>query len=327
MVQKVLNPTTLNELAIDSRPPSRRDILKIPKRIVQGTATGAIVVALLACASLSRRPYQYPYDISLDHPVLGREIMDWRDFYVSTGVGQHNAIDWPGFDGEPIIASADGVIHQRVDYQRIGGTNLVLRHRGEYRTIYYHLSGFNPNLHIGEKVNRGEIIAFVGATGEGIYSGFQHRPHLDFKFAIHPPQHSDHKLFDPMLFGVLQPFIPLYDLEAKLDVELYLRPIALQELKDTLDKKLGDYDGPERKELKRTRHDTEQMKKLLKRYTMETSKHIPGSPIYRLMLETFVYASPASMPVLLTHPLMDLKNPIYRVRYDKGSNLYAQVKK
>ena len=52
---------------------------------------------------------------------------------------------------------------------------IVVRHRNGLETQYAHLSGFARNLKKGAKVERGDVIGFVGATG--LATG----PHLDFR--------------------------------------------------------------------------------------------------------------------------------------------------
>ena len=55
------------------------------------------------------------------------------------------------------------------------GNTLIIRHSGGIETQYAHLSRFASSLKVGQKVDQGEVVAFVGATG--IATG----PHLDFR--------------------------------------------------------------------------------------------------------------------------------------------------
>ncbi|MCW8955553.1 MAG: M23 family metallopeptidase, partial [Gammaproteobacteria bacterium] len=47
-----------------------------------------------------------------------------------------------------------------------------------YSTLYAHLSSFNRNARLGQKVKQGEIIGYVGASG--LASG----PHLHYEFRV-----------------------------------------------------------------------------------------------------------------------------------------------
>jgi murein DD-endopeptidase MepM/ murein hydrolase activator NlpD len=55
---------------------------------------------------------------------------------------------------------------------------VVLRHTGAFSTAYGHLSGFAKGLKPGMRVNQGDIIGFVGATG------WATGPHLHYEFRV-----------------------------------------------------------------------------------------------------------------------------------------------
>jgi hypothetical protein len=55
---------------------------------------------------------------------------------------------------------------------------VVLRHRGQYSTLYAHLSGFAQGMRRGARVAQGDIIGFVGSTG------WATGPHLHYEFHV-----------------------------------------------------------------------------------------------------------------------------------------------
>lgn len=85
----------------------------------------------------------------------------------------HAAIDIPAPAGTPVVAAERG----RVLYMGIKGgygRAVILDHGGNISTQYSHLSKYQPALKVGDIVNRGQTIAFVGSTG------WSTGPHLDF---------------------------------------------------------------------------------------------------------------------------------------------------
>lgn len=74
----------------------------------------------------------------------------------------HDGMDFNGTIGTPIHATGDGVIIQ-CSSVRGYGKKVVIDHGYGYKTIYAHLSGYNVKK--GQKVRRGEVVAFLGNTG------------------------------------------------------------------------------------------------------------------------------------------------------------------
>lgn len=95
------------------------------------------------------------------HPVLG-------------GVRPHLAIDYAAPTGTPVWAVADGVV-EFAGRKGGNGIQVLLRHRGGYKTYYNHLSRIASGLRSGSSVNQKQIIGYVGSTG--ISTG----PHLDYR--------------------------------------------------------------------------------------------------------------------------------------------------
>lgn len=89
----------------------------------------------------------------------------------------HHGVDYAAPSGTPVMSIGDGTVIARA-YQRNGGGNYVkVKHNSVYTTTYMHLSGFAKGITTGTRVNQGQIIGYVGATG--LATG----PHLDFRVA------------------------------------------------------------------------------------------------------------------------------------------------
>jgi murein DD-endopeptidase MepM/ murein hydrolase activator NlpD len=81
--------------------------------------------------------------------------------------------------GAPILACADGIVFS-VGWNDIGGNRLWLRDAQGNEFYYAHLSAFSPLARNGTQVKAGEVLGFVGNTGDA--SGTP--THLHFE--IHP---------------------------------------------------------------------------------------------------------------------------------------------
>jgi len=98
------------------------------------------------------------------HPVL----QEWR---------AHRGVDYGAPTGTKVRATADGVV-ETASYSGGYGNLVVIAHGGNYSTAYGHLSGFGPGIRKGARVNQGDTIGFVGATG--LATG----PHLHYEFRV-----------------------------------------------------------------------------------------------------------------------------------------------
>ncbi|MGC9352723.1 MAG: M23 family metallopeptidase [Mariniphaga sp.] len=87
----------------------------------------------------------------------------------------HHGVDYAAPKGTPVRTIGDGTVIARA-YQAGGGGNYVkIKHNSVYTTTYMHLSGFAKGIVQGARVQQGQVIGFVGATG--LATG----PHLDFR--------------------------------------------------------------------------------------------------------------------------------------------------
>jgi len=115
-----------------------------------------------------RAPLNYKYISSYFsknrlHPIL----RIWRP---------HLAIDYAAPTGTPVSTIGGGTVIY-AGWKGGYGNYIQIRHPNNYVTGYGHLSRFAKGLKSGQKVEQGEIIGYVGATG--LATG----PHLDFSIS------------------------------------------------------------------------------------------------------------------------------------------------
>lgn len=105
-----------------------------------------------------------------------RELQD--SFYYRRPDGIiHYAIDIFRPIGEPLFAAVDGTI-ERLDPNPLGGNVVyIVDEERRFRFYYAHLSSHAPGLVAGMPIKRGELIGYVGDTGNA--KGTQ--PHLHFQ--------------------------------------------------------------------------------------------------------------------------------------------------
>lgn len=85
----------------------------------------------------------------------------------------HNGIDFPAQRGTPVYAVANGIVKDTKSFRGYGKT-VMLNHSGNMQSLYAHLDGF-ANIKEGGRVQKGELIGYVGSTG--MSTG----PHLHFE--------------------------------------------------------------------------------------------------------------------------------------------------
>ena len=115
-------------------------------------------------------------------PVAGVRPEQLRDtFQDSRSAGRaHDAIDIPAPRGTPVLAVADGRIVKLFE-SKPGGTTLY-QIATDNKTIYYyaHLDAYAPGMAEGRTLRRGEVIAYVGDTGNAGAGNY----HLHFSILI-----------------------------------------------------------------------------------------------------------------------------------------------
>ena len=93
--------------------------------------------------------------------------------------GWHHGEDIFAAKGTPLLAVADGTLHT-IGFNRLGGYRLWLRDTQGNEFYYAHLSAYSPLAVEGRSVKAGDVIGFVGDTGDADGGA----PHLHFE--IHP---------------------------------------------------------------------------------------------------------------------------------------------
>lgn len=89
----------------------------------------------------------------------------------------HTGIDLAAPSGTPIYAAGDGVI-KYYKWQSGYGNKVEIQHVNGYETAYGHMSRYVDGLGVGSRVRQGQIIGYVGSTGQST------GPHLHFEILI-----------------------------------------------------------------------------------------------------------------------------------------------
>jgi len=116
-----------------------------------------------------RAPVQFSrissrFNPSRRHPVLNR-------------IRAHKGVDYAAPVGTPVRAAGDGRV-RFIGRQGGYGNVIELEHGSGVVTVYGHLSRFASRLHRGQRVDLGQVIAYVGMTG--LATG----PHLHYEYRV-----------------------------------------------------------------------------------------------------------------------------------------------
>jgi murein DD-endopeptidase MepM/ murein hydrolase activator NlpD len=100
-------------------------------------------------------------------PVAGIQANQLRDtFYAGRSEGRtHEALDIMAAGGTPVLAAADGTIVKLFQSDKGGITLYQLDPSGLFIYYYAHLQRYADGVSEGKAVRRGEVIAYVGDTG------------------------------------------------------------------------------------------------------------------------------------------------------------------
>jgi murein DD-endopeptidase MepM/ murein hydrolase activator NlpD len=117
------------------------------------------------------------FSLARRHPVLNR-------------VRAHKGIDFAAATGTPIKAAGAGRIVSR---GRNGGYGnvVVLSHSGGITTLYGHMSRFAKGQKVGDRVQQGQVIGYVGMTG--LASG----PHVHYEYRVNGVHKNPAKITAP----------------------------------------------------------------------------------------------------------------------------------
>lgn len=104
------------------------------------------------------------FDPSRFHPILKRK-------------RPHNGVDLAAKHGSPIVNVQEGKVSfvgNRGDY----GKMILINHGKGLETVYGHMSGYKKGIKVGDFVNKGTVIGYVGSTG--LATG----PHLHYEVRV-----------------------------------------------------------------------------------------------------------------------------------------------
>src|SRR5262249_42563811 len=87
----------------------------------------------------------------------------------------HKGVDFKTPAGTPVKAPFDGVVTRRNWNVRLNGNSIEVAEAGGARiAMFLHLSEIPTEIHLGERVKRGQVIALSGNTGHSF------APHLHY---------------------------------------------------------------------------------------------------------------------------------------------------
>jgi murein DD-endopeptidase MepM/ murein hydrolase activator NlpD len=156
-----------------------------------GFATGALAVALLVSRSSPLPPVSVAAKTAapvaivdsgpkprIGLPIAGLRAKDIQDTYsqLRGGTRPHEATDILAPRGTPVLAVDSGTIKKLFTSKPGGLTVYQFDLDGVYCYYYAHLDRYSANLKEGMTVNRGDIIGYVGTTGNAPAN----TPHLHF---------------------------------------------------------------------------------------------------------------------------------------------------
>jgi murein DD-endopeptidase MepM/ murein hydrolase activator NlpD len=159
---------------LDTPPPEVALEVPVPAEVIAPIATETAAPPVVANEIPSIRDPDVPRPMIIPVTGVGRGAI--RDmFNESRGNRRHEAIDILAPKGTPVIATDDGVV-KKLFTSKPGGLT-VYQFDPDQRFCYYyaHLDRYAPGLHEGQLLRRGEVLGYVGTTGNA-----GNTPHLHF---------------------------------------------------------------------------------------------------------------------------------------------------
>ncbi|WP_345294560.1 M23 family metallopeptidase [Luteimonas vadosa] len=119
-------------------------------------------------------------------PVAGITAAQLSDTYTDARGSErtHEAMDIMAPTGTPVLAVADGHVEKLFDSDRGGLTIYQFEPSGRYCYYYAHLQRYAPRLREGQEIKRGQVIGYVGSTG----NADPNAPHLHFAVFLLGPE-------------------------------------------------------------------------------------------------------------------------------------------
>lgn len=118
-------------------------------------------------------------------------------------VRPHRGIDYAAPNGTPILAAGDGKV-KVASRTKANGNYVVIQHGEQFVTKYLHLSKFGRNVKSGRKVEQGQVIGYVGATG------WATAPHLHYEFLVNGVHQNPRTVSLPDAAPITPDELPLF---------------------------------------------------------------------------------------------------------------------
>jgi len=99
----------------------------------------------------------------------------------------HRGVDFAAPRGTPIYAAGKGVI-DRIGRNGGYGKYIRIRHNSTYKTAYAHMKSYAKGMKRGARVKQGQVIGFVGSTGNST------GPHLHYEVMVDNKQVNPRKI-------------------------------------------------------------------------------------------------------------------------------------
>jgi murein DD-endopeptidase MepM/ murein hydrolase activator NlpD len=133
-----------------------------PDSTVSALSGGARVVSPAERIIVAPTGLRFPMD-PLPRCIVGNNFGAMSKLY---GAGGHEGVDISGALGQHVFAVEDGVLTRQFLNTGAAGFGWELRPAaGDMRYRYFHLSGFAEGLTTGDTVTAGQLIGYVGDTG------------------------------------------------------------------------------------------------------------------------------------------------------------------
>ena len=141
------------------------------------TTKTAVKATTATTAGVSTRDLDYLRSRNLLIPVPGIPLAKVPDnFLEKRGSRQHSALDFMAARGTPVVSTDAGTV-AKIHTSVGGGLTLYLADpSGEFIYYYAHLDRYKPGIKEGDKIAAGEVIGYVGSTGNAVANA----PHLHF---------------------------------------------------------------------------------------------------------------------------------------------------
>ena len=152
-----------------------------PARTPPAAATSA-----LAAAAATPSPAQPATPDALLIPVAGVRAAQLTDTFNDSrdGTRRHEALDIMAARGTPVLAASDGTVAKLFTSVPGGLTIYEFDPTSTYAYYYAHLDHYAPGLAEGKAIKRGDLIAYVGSTGNASADA----PHLHFAIFVLGPE-------------------------------------------------------------------------------------------------------------------------------------------